>query len=52
MAGVDMWKWPDKDDVLFYEYNDIKTVIDFPQLKSNRGHYFIPEILKCRRMKL
>lgn len=52
MAGVDTWKWPDKDDVLFYEYNDIKTVIDFPQLKNNRGHYFIPEILKCRRMKL
>lgn len=53
MAGPDTWKWPEKDDILFYVNEDILAVIDPPELKNTRGHYYVPEIIKfCKNMNV
>lgn len=36
MAGTDTWKWPEKDDILFYPNEDIVQIIDHPDLKNAR----------------
>lgn len=43
-AGVDAWKWPSKDDILFYFMEDIKCLINQPIAKNSRGHYNVPEM--------
>lgn len=40
------WKWPSKEDVLYYFKEDIVCLINKPVLKNNRGHYDVPEMLK------
>lgn len=45
-AGVGSWKWPSKEDILYYFRSDIVSIIKQPQLKNNRGHYSVPEMLK------
>ncbi|XP_050502477.1 uncharacterized protein LOC126881871 [Diabrotica virgifera virgifera] len=42
-AGYD-WKWPEKEDVLFYFYEDIKKIIREPLVKGKRGYYSVPEL--------
>nr|CAI5825039.1 unnamed protein product [Callosobruchus analis] len=39
------WKWPDKDDLNLYPYQDIKRKINPPKrVNSNRGVYHVPEM--------
>lgn len=44
MVGADHWKWPEKEDKLFYNIDDIVCVIEPPTLTNARGHYHVPEI--------
>jgi hypothetical protein len=37
------WKWPDKKDVLLYEWAEIKAKISPPKLLK-RGHFNVPEM--------
>uniref|UniRef100_A0A1Y1LYQ2 HTH CENPB-type domain-containing protein n=1 Tax=Photinus pyralis TaxID=7054 RepID=A0A1Y1LYQ2_PHOPY len=45
-AGVQSWKWPTKEDVLYYFMDSIICNIHNPKLKNNRGHYSVPEMNK------
>lgn len=45
-AGLGSWKWPSKEDVLYYFKNDIVCIIAEPHVKNNRGHYTVPEMAK------
>lgn len=45
-AGINSWKWPVKEDVLYYFNEDIICTICEPQAKNNRGHFDIPEMEK------
>nr|CAI5856007.1 unnamed protein product [Callosobruchus analis] len=39
------WKWPDKDDLNLYPYQDINRKINPPKrVNSNRGVYHVPEM--------
>ncbi|KAK9874449.1 hypothetical protein WA026_002788, partial [Henosepilachna vigintioctopunctata] len=38
MSG-NFWKWPDKDDILVYDMNEIKCKFESPTLISSRGTY-------------
>lgn len=53
MAGIETWKWPEKDDILYYLDEDIIEVIiiSHPELKNNRGHYYVSEIINIRKNK-
>ncbi|KAJ8943920.1 hypothetical protein NQ314_009584 [Rhamnusium bicolor] len=42
-AGLD-WKWPLKNDVLFYFNEDIICTIQEPKQKNNRGLFSVPEM--------
>ncbi|KAI4460722.1 hypothetical protein MML48_5g00012127 [Holotrichia oblita] len=44
-AGLD-WRWPEKDDVLYYFKEDIVCAIDEPLLKNKRGFYCISKMNK------
>lgn len=37
------WKWPDKKDLLVYEWADIKKKINPPKLMK-RGHFNVAEM--------
>jgi hypothetical protein len=50
MAGPEDWRWPDKDDIVFYPNSDIKRVIQAPALKNSRGIYSVPEIKSYRNL--
>ncbi|XP_074040040.1 uncharacterized protein [Leptinotarsa decemlineata] len=43
-AGINSWKWPVKEDVLYYFKEDIILTIKEPQLKNNRGCFDVPEM--------
>lgn len=45
-AGFGSWKWPPKEDVLYYFKENIITMIPEPKVKNNRGHYSVPKMLK------
>lgn len=45
-AGVGAWKWPIKEDILYYFKDDIMCIIEKPKAKNNRGHYTVPEMIK------
>lgn len=49
IAGPNTWKWPEKDDILFYLNEEIIDVINPPELKNARGHYYVPEIINIRK---
>lgn len=40
------WKWPEKEDRLWYDEKDIFEKIEQPKAKNNRGAFDVPEILK------
>ncbi|KAI4461470.1 hypothetical protein MML48_5g00018361 [Holotrichia oblita] len=44
-AGLD-WRWPEKDDILYYFKEDIVCAIDEPLLKNKRGFYCISKMNK------
>ncbi|CAH0381926.1 unnamed protein product [Bemisia tabaci] len=48
MSGSD-WKWPAKEDKLFYENEDIVRNMEPPVLKNARGLYSVPEIKFYRK---
>ena len=45
-AGLGVWKWPSKEDILYYFKEDIVCVIDEPKVKNTRGHFTVPEMNK------
>uniref|UniRef100_A0A6P7H797 Uncharacterized protein LOC114345186 n=1 Tax=Diabrotica virgifera virgifera TaxID=50390 RepID=A0A6P7H797_DIAVI len=45
-AGINSWKWPVKEDVLYYFIEDIVCNIKEPEVKNNRGHFSVPEMAK------
>ena len=38
-AGPLSWKWPEKDDCIYYVPSDIMKVIEPPMITSTREHY-------------
>lgn len=52
MGSTESWKWPLKDDVLWYNREDILEVIAEPVSVNKRGSYTVPEIDKYRKAKL
>lgn len=38
------WKWPDKPDTLYYQWDDIIGRIRQPKKVCNRGHFSVPEL--------
>lgn len=51
MAGAETWKWPEKEDILFYPDEDIIETINHPELENIRGHYYVPDIIGIRKKK-
>lgn len=45
-AGLGSWKWPIKEDILYYFKEDIICMIEEPIVKIYRGHYSVPEMLQ------
>jgi hypothetical protein len=46
-AGLmDSWKWPVKDDILYYFKGDIICNIAVPKQKNQMGHYSVPAMAK------
>lgn len=43
-AGAGSWKWPQKEDILYYFKADIIKQIQPPIAKNNRGHFSVPEM--------
>lgn len=43
-SGRDRWRWPDKNDLLWYDIDDIITKIKEPKECNSRGAYDVPEI--------
>jgi hypothetical protein len=40
------WKWPKKEDVLWYTQNDILKIIPPPITVNNRGYYSVKDMEK------
>lgn len=47
MAGQ-FWKWPAKDDVIWYSEHEVIQLIKNPKKMNNRGQFSIPEIQNLR----
>ncbi|KAK4887860.1 hypothetical protein RN001_004131 [Aquatica leii] len=45
-AGLGVWKWPGKPDILYYFKEDIVCSIKPPKLKNSRGHCSVHEMEK------
>lgn len=45
-AGVESWKWPAKEDLLYYFKENIVCLTGDPKVKNNRGHFAVPEMEK------
>ncbi|KAK4880844.1 hypothetical protein RN001_008990 [Aquatica leii] len=45
-SGIDHWKWPDKNDLLWSSFQDIVQKIEKPKLANNRGAFLVPEMHK------
>ncbi|KAF2882936.1 hypothetical protein ILUMI_23241 [Ignelater luminosus] len=45
-AGIDSWKWPLMEDVLYYFIDAFICVIQKLQQKNNRGHYTVSDMEK------
>jgi hypothetical protein len=43
---MDSWKWPVKDDILYYFTEDIIFNIAEPKQKNQRGYYSVPAMAK------
>lgn len=43
-SGILDWKWPDREDVMWYEKEDIIKIIDPPISKNDRGIYSVPQM--------
>lgn len=43
-SGMDHWKWPSRNDLLWYNAEDIVSTIMEPKLINNRGSYSVPEM--------
>lgn len=39
------WKWPAKEDILFYSWNDVLGSIGTPKQISKRGFFSVPELI-------
>jgi hypothetical protein len=48
MSGQN-WKWPEKEDVIWYKDEEICTFINPPSLLNIRGIYAVPEIESLRK---
>jgi hypothetical protein len=44
--ALKMWKWPQKEDIHTYAWEDVVGHIDEPKLVSKRGLYSVPELDK------
>lgn len=42
------WKWPEKEDVLWYDFSDVMAVIKEPELINSLGLYSVDEIKSFR----
>ena len=42
------WRWPEKEDVLWYEVDEIVEMIESPELLNNRGQYSVNAISKYK----
>lgn len=47
-CGMRSWKWPEKDDVLWYKSVDVMENISAPTKQSSRNIYDVPEMLKYK----
>ncbi|CAH0547035.1 unnamed protein product [Brassicogethes aeneus] len=45
-SNINTWKWPVKDDILWYEFKDIKEKIEEPMPTNTRGMFRVAELLK------
>ncbi|XP_050509916.1 uncharacterized protein LOC126886858 [Diabrotica virgifera virgifera] len=43
------WKWPDRDDILNYDFDDVVCKIARPSLINKRGAYEVPEIENLKK---
>jgi hypothetical protein len=44
VKSLKSWKWPQKPDILEYEWNEVLGGIDPPKLVSKRGFYSTPDL--------
>lgn len=45
-SNFNSWKWPNKEDAIWYDHTDIVEKINEPSRSNNRGMYRVPEIIK------
>lgn len=43
-SGIKAWRWPQKEDVLWYSNEEIIKIIKPPKAQNNRGLYSVPEV--------
>lgn len=43
------WKWPEKEDKLWYDVSEIKEVIPLPKKINNRGVFNVPQIKNYKK---
>lgn len=43
--SVKAWRWPEKEDQLFYEWKDIVGSINPPHKINKRGFFSVPELI-------
>lgn len=46
-AGLTYWRWPEQDDILCYDENDILKIIKPPIPMNKRGIFSVPELKGC-----
>lgn len=46
--SIKSWKWPEKEDILTYPWEDILGSIDPPRQISKRGFYNVPQLNKLK----
>lgn len=43
-SGILNWRWPDHEDIMWYEKDDVVNRIQPPTQKNDRGIFSIPEM--------
>lgn len=49
MSGINSWKWPTKEDTVWYKMGQILEVISEPTPINQRGSFMVSEIAKYRK---
>lgn len=46
ISGIGSWKWPTKEDILWYPKEDVIQLIEKPKPLNNRGMFAVDDMKK------